>query len=302
MARWLLWAAAAAMAIFGALAFVLPNWASTDFPWKVEPFLAMTIGGWALGTAGVAALAARSSRQDRVLGMNVYLWLFGSLQLLVADDLFLDKLQLGHILTWPYLAGLCRIGRKRCRLAWSTGCASAGPSGTRRSACRSGCRRPRSAWAASPWSWPSGRWSADRAASWLMDEFFPEELSGFSMRAFVAFFASVSGGTLALLAARNARPYLDLDTAGLMLVVPITVAAVVYIDRFDFRASPGGLVYLTAYVVALILFVVIRLVARSDRTCWRPTRSTDVGPRSRGPPPPYSSVKRSSFQGSALLL
>jgi hypothetical protein len=259
--RWLLWAAAAAMAIFGALAFVLPNWASTDFPWKVGPFLAMTIGGWALGTAGVAALAARSSRQDRILGMNVYLWLFGSLQLLVVI-LFLDKLQVGHILTWSYLAGLAALVasavvglvewvRERPDLRGPTG-----PLPIWMPATAIGLGGFTLVLAlGSLVSGPSGQLAHGR--------FFPEELSGFSMRAFAAFFASVSGGTLALLAARNARPYLDLDTAGLMLVVPITVAAVVYIDRFDFQASPGGLVYLTAYVVALILFVVIRLVARS---------------------------------------
>jgi hypothetical protein len=257
----LLWVAAAALAVFGVLAFGLPEWAASDFPWKVAPSLAMTIGGWALGTAGVAALAARASRLDRILGMNVYLWLFGALQSLVVIA-FLDKLQTGHILAWPYLIGLgallasAAVGitdwvRRRPDLRGPAGMVPRWMPGT---AVALGGFTVLLAVGAFI-SGPAGQLATGR--------FFPEELSGFSMRAFAAFFASVSGGTLSLLLARNARPYLELDKAGLLLVLPITIASLVYLHRFDFVGRPGGLVYLAAYVVALVLFVVIWLFART---------------------------------------
>ena len=51
---------------------------------------------------------------------------------------------------------------------------------------------------------------------------------------------------------------------GLALIVPITVAALAYIDKFDFAGRPGGLVYIGIYVVVGIA-VCILLLSRRER-------------------------------------
>src|SRR5687768_10296104 len=119
--RWLQWAAAVSLGIFGVFAFLLPEWSGDQFPWGAGPIMVQTMGAWGLGTAAMAVLAARQSRQDRILGLNVYLWLFGILQLLVVVA-FLDRLQWGHLLTWPYLVGLVALAASAVAgvLGWSS--------------------------------------------------------------------------------------------------------------------------------------------------------------------------------------
>ncbi len=108
-----------------------------------------------------------------------------------------------------------------------------------------------------------GSWLSASGGQLSQGRFFPEPLSLFSIRAFAAFFASVTAGTLSLLVARNPRPYLELDRAGLILVGLILLASLVYAARFDVSASPASLVYLGAYAVAAMLFAAIWLGARS---------------------------------------
>ena len=258
--RRLLRVAAAALAIFGFGAFALPDWAAGAFPWKVGPVLAMTIGGWALGTSAFAAMAASTSRLDRTLGMNAYLWLFGVLQGLVALT-FRDKLQTGHLLTWPYLIGLIAlVASAVVGLAdwWTRRPDLRGPVGVVplwMKAIAAGLGAFVAFLAAGTLiAGPDGQVAQGR--------FFPEQLSLFSIRAFSAFFAAVAGGTLSLLLARKPRPYLELDRSGFMLVSAIVVASLLFLSEFDFAANPGGLVYLGAYVIATVAFGLIWLLAR----------------------------------------
>lgn len=257
--RRLLWVAAAALGIFGFGAFANPDWAAGAFPWKVGPLLAMTIGGWALGTSALGAMAASTSRLDRTLGMNVYLLLFGVLQGLVALA-FLDKLLPAHVLTWPYLIGLVALAASAVVGVadwWSRRPDLRGPVGM-----------------VPLWMKAIvvglGAFTAFLAAGTLISgpdgqvaqgRFFPEQLSLFSIRAFSAFFATVAGGTLSLLLARNPRPYFELDRGGFVLVLAISIASLIHVSRFDFAAKPGGLAYLGAYVVAMVAFGVIWLLA-----------------------------------------
>jgi len=76
-------ASGAAFAVTGALLFVAPGWASTRFAWSVSAFVAMTIGGWCLGTAWVAWVALRNRSWSASRGALVYLWSFSVLESLL---------------------------------------------------------------------------------------------------------------------------------------------------------------------------------------------------------------------------
>ena len=81
--RGLLWIGAIALAIFGAVTFVAPTAILDQFPWRVGPFLAQTIGGWALGMAAMAAASAYRWRPAEVIPSLTTVWLFGAGELLV---------------------------------------------------------------------------------------------------------------------------------------------------------------------------------------------------------------------------
>jgi hypothetical protein len=258
---WLLWLAAAFFLIFGLAAFVAPGWASGEFPWNVGPFLAQTIGGWSLGTAAIAAHAARIGRPERVYPLLVYCWLFGIGQLVVVAA-FADRLQTGHVLTYPYLGGLLAlVGSAIAGLAhWAS-------------------RRPdlQAAGGRVPW-W--GRVLAGSVGGFVLllavgtllagpdgasarGEIFPEQMSLFSLRAFSAFLFSLAAAMGATMLSRSVAPYLDLGWAGIYLIVPITLAALLNLSAFDFTGRPGGLLYLLAYVVVGIILAVVLWYDRS---------------------------------------
>jgi hypothetical protein len=254
VSTWLLRIGAAGFLILGIVSFIAPGWASQNFPWAVGPFLAMTIGGWSLGTAGFALLAARDARPDRTYPLLVYVWLFGAGQLVVAIA-FADRLQLAAPLTYPYLVGLVGLVASAPFILadWtSRGVDLRGGPG----------RIP--IWArgtavvfvvfVAALAVATLRASGDGAAA--RGEFVPEQMGLFAIRAFAAFFVALAASALSLLAARSLRPYDALALAGLYLIVPITLAALANIGLFDFVSRPGSLLYLAAYVVVGILLAV----------------------------------------------
>ena len=82
---------------------------------------------------------------------------------------------------------------------------------------------------------------------------FPEPLTLFTVRAFAAFFAAIGLSALPLIWARNLTPMFPYGLAGIILIIPILVASFVNIDKFDFAGRPGGILYVGAYVVTLLL-------------------------------------------------
>ena len=117
VSRGLLWIGAIALAIFGAVTFVAPTAILDQFPWRVGPFLAQTIGGWALGMAAMAAASAYRWRPAEVIPSLTTVWLFGAGELLVVL-VFLDKLLVSS-LTMPYLlAMLALLGSGIAGVAW----------------------------------------------------------------------------------------------------------------------------------------------------------------------------------------
>jgi hypothetical protein len=217
--------------------------------------MAQTMGAWGIGTAAMAVLAAMQTRQDRILGLNVYLWLFGILQLLVVVA-FIDRLQLGRVLTWPYLVGLLALAASGVAGVigwWSERPDLRGPQGT-------------VTWWMRAIALGLGGFTALLAIGTLIagpegrtaqGGVVPEPMSLFSIRAFSAFLAAISAATLSMLLPRNPRAAWELDRGGFILSTAILIVALLHLGAFDFGSKPGSLVYIGAYAIASALFAVI---------------------------------------------
>lgn len=256
--------AAAGFGILGVAAFLAPGWASQNFPWSVGPFVAMSIGGWSMGTAAIAIAAARGTPASRY-PLLVFLWLFGVGETVVLVG-FMDRAVLSAVLAYPYLVGLGAL-----LVVTAAGVPAVWMSDWRVGV---GPRAPR--WVrlgivvfvllvvglafATLLARPGG--AATEGG------FVPEKMTLFTVRAFSAFFVAIAGASASLLALNRIPMILDFGRAGLYLIVPITIAALVNLSLFDFAARPGGLVYLGAYVVVGLGVVVILVADRLRPGRW----------------------------------
>jgi hypothetical protein len=257
----LLLVAGVAFMLIGVPSFVAPAWAVGEFPWTVGPFLAQTIGAWSIGTALICFHAARVGSPQTIYPLLDYAWVFGIVELFVVF-IFLDKLQTGHLLTWPYLVALLALVG-----SWVTGVV---PSmSARRQVPVIGGLVP---------IWAKvfgvlvglfvlllafGTWFAGPTGSTARGGIFPEQMGLFSIRAFSAFLFAIASAISSVLLARSIEPYRALGWAGLYLVVPITLAALLNLSLFDFAARPGGLVYILAYVaVGLVIAAALVYIRR----------------------------------------
>lgn len=245
-ARLLLGAAAVAYVVTGVPLFVAPEWASEHFAWKVSPFVAMTAGGWCLGTAAFAVFGVGRRQWTAVRPCVVYVLSFGATQLGVA--LYeRERLRTGEVLTWPYLLALgLSIGAGGLALAQGRRHLGADRrvgmdlTGTQ--------RRLRTGFVALVFFLALVAIIApDRGTN---GSIFPEPLSLFSLRAFGVFYLSLGMGMLAIGADRHAEAFLVYMRAGLVLVVFILAATAVYGGTFDVGEHPLQIVYPLAYVVA----------------------------------------------------
>ena len=263
--RRLLAASGIAYVFTGLTAFVLPEFAAANFPWNVSEFVAMTIGAWTLGIGLMALEAARSWRNGgRPYPLLVGAWLFSALELIVVLA-FLPSLRTDHFLTIPYLAALA-LG------------AASGVLGAR------GWWAKRGQLAAEGDDMP--RWVFVTYAAFVVvtgllagvamivvpvsGAIFPEPLGPFTTRAFAAFFAALAAGALPLLVTRDVEAAAQYARAGLYPDVLILAAAISYVHLFDFRARPGGLVYIGAYAVtAIAAMSVVYWHRRQGDVSWR---------------------------------
>lgn len=248
MARLLLAVAAAAYVVTGVPLFVAPEWASDNFAWTVSPFVAMTAGGWCLGTAAFALFAVGQRRWTAVRPAVVYVLSFGASQLGVA--LYeRERLRTGEVLTWPYLiaVGLSVVAGG---LALWQGRVNLGPDRRTGFDLTSTQRRLRTGFVALVLVLALVAFVApDRATNGAI---FPEPLSLFSLRAFGVFYMSLGIGMLVIAFDRHAEAFLVYMRAGLVLVAFILVATAVYGGTFDLGQHPLQVVYPLAYVVALV--------------------------------------------------
>jgi hypothetical protein len=244
ISRALLLASGAVFLGFGLVLFALPAMSADNFPWRVSPFVAQTIGGWAIGTGLIALDAAWRWDVSRAYAGLIYVWAFSLLQLLVVVA-FRGGLRTDHWLTWLYLLALV--------LGVASGAAGLPVLLALRDRPRSGPGVPRlvSAFAAA-----LAVLLVLLAVVLLVRDspidgrtVFPDVLTVFTVRAFSAFFLSLLVGVASLFLSRDPEAWVTLARMGLYLVVPITLAALLNLGLFDFSARPGGLIYIGLYLL-----------------------------------------------------
>lgn len=253
----LTYVAGIAFAALGAVLFVAPAWSAERFAWPVSPFLAMTIGGWCLGTAAFAFQTARARRWAEMRATAAYLYLFSFFEGLVVV-MHAGDLDFGQALAVPYVAAI----------ALGVVAAVAGLASLVRE------RRDERPARAPTWLLAlviAFSLVVAALALPLLDGYdnpasiWPGELGLVSARSFAAFFGALSLSAAVLALGRALRPMAVFAQAGIALNVPILAAAIVYLDQFDFGDHPGQYLYVGLYVVVpLAALGIIALARRAE--------------------------------------
>lgn len=252
--------------VLGLVLFFAPDWAVTNFPWKISPFVAMTMGGWYLGSAFIAWDCARIWRWSRIFAELVLLWLFSLFEIVVLI-FHREALRFDTAMAWLYLlsigvaaitavTGIVDFIRLRPVLI---------SEGT-----------------------PVGLLMKMGmvifiavvlfisvvplmgASVALNGKIIPDKLTLFTAHSFGAFYLAIALSPLPLLWAKGMTPILQLERGGLALIIAILAAALVNLDKFDFANRPGGLIYLGAYLTVFIV-ILATLVYFRKRTSADPT-------------------------------
>jgi hypothetical protein len=238
-------------ALLGAILFFAPVQSSSHFAWKVSAFVTMTIGAWCLGNAWLAWVTAARWEWSRVRTALIYLWLFGVFETVVLV-VFRDRLQLSHPIAWLYVLTLLANAvaavwgaSEWFRMRHASTAAEEKPTVTMRILVAGYV-----AFVAFLGVLGAARGLNGRGTTGAV---FPEAMSPFSLSSFAAFYLALSLSALPLLWARDRHTLSHHGYASYGLVLIITVATFVYIDRFDFAARPLGLVYVGAYVLVALL-------------------------------------------------
>ena len=246
--RWLTRVLAAAYLLLGLVMFALPAWSAHHFPWKVSPFVAITLGSYLLGNAWIAVVAQHAWTFASVYSSLIYLWLFGVLETAVVL-VHRDKLITGAVLTIPYLIvlGLTVIAAAAGLAEWAR-------------------RRPplRSGGIAMP-GLVRGLQVAfvivvgfiaavvlDGPASAHDARYFPVPLTSFTLGALGVFYLSLSLSVLAMIAQPGTATLATYLRGTIVLLVVIVVATLLYVGTFHFGAHPRRIVYLGTYLVVLV--------------------------------------------------
>jgi|FLYN01.1.fsa_nt_gi hypothetical protein len=244
-------------AVTGLVLFIAPDWSAANFAWNISPFVAMTMGGWCLGTAVYAWVSARIWRWPVVYPCLIYLWAFGVLETLVVL-MHLDRLRLDVIMAWPYLLALLLTV-----VAFIVGVVD--------------WLRLRPA--VNPEGLPVPWWVRVMTVGFVLivlplgvigllrttpstGAIFPDNLSVFTIQAFGAFFSSLTISGALLPFARGLAIIVTYLWCGMGLIIPITAAAFINIGKFDFTAHPDQLIYIGAYLLAFVGAVIILVYAR----------------------------------------
>jgi len=234
-------------AILGVILFLFPAQMSPVFAWKVSAFLTMTIGGWCLGNAWLAFLAARRWRWELVYSALCYLALFSVSEIGVVF-LFREKLQLGHPIAWLYLmtlgvnlltilVGIAEWLRLRPALT------ADGPP-------VAGFLR----WLLVIFIAFVGFLGYYGLSAQIGDfgtngGIFPEKMSVFTLRSFGAFYFSLAFGVVPLLWAKSLRSYLSHGFLSSGFLLFVTLAAFAFLGVFDFGAHPSQAIYIGVYLL-----------------------------------------------------
>jgi hypothetical protein len=237
--------------LLGTVLFLAPQWSTGQFPWNVSSFVVMTIGGWCLGNAVFAWQSARIWDWRLVYPSLIYLWLFGLFEgaVLLA---FRDKVSVGSLVAFGYMLtiGINVLAAVFGLIDWLRLRPSAQVDGTPVPAYVRGLII---FFTVNLSILALGGLLARAGGLSTEGDIFPEPLTLFSVRAFAAFFAAICLSALPLIWARNLTPMFSYGLAGMILIIPILIAAFVNFDKFDFNSRPGGILYVGAYVFTLVV-------------------------------------------------
>ena len=243
--RLLTYANAVLYAILGALLFFMPEQLAPNFAWKVTAFMTATMGGWCIGNAWSAWVSARRWNWKLVYPSLVYLWMFGAAELVVLIA-FRDKLVLQHPIAWLYFLTICTnvltavLGvYDWLRLRPSR--ESFGPQATTYHYMLI------SAFVLIVATLAVFGLFAQIGDVGTNGGVFPEIMSLFTLRAFAAFYFSLSVSAAVGLRERNLRTLLNYGFSSYLLVIAITAAIFAYFRLFDFANHLGQLIYVGAY-------------------------------------------------------
>jgi hypothetical protein len=245
-----LFALAGGYGVMGAVLFAAPNWASNNFAWRVSPFVAMTIGGWCIGTAWACLIIARRGIWSAMICSILYLACFGVFETAVLVA-FRDRLLIANPLAWLYcailigtflfaIAGAFEAMRRRPVLV--TVGAALGVTAVSLTVL----------FIALVGFLGIYGLTAVEGMRGLNASIFPEQISPLSLRAFGAFYFALAIAVIPLLWTRGIGNLVSHGFAMYALLVFITVAAVVFIDRFDFVGRPTQTIYIGIYLVVAL--------------------------------------------------
>jgi hypothetical protein len=245
VSHWLTYLTAVLYAILGICLFFLSETLAPVFAWKVTPFMTATMGGWCIGNAWSAFFSARRWDWKLVYPALLYLWIFGVAELMVLIA-FRDKLTLQHPIAWLYFVTICINALT----------AIVGVYDLLRLRPRSESFGPQAKGYHYVLIGGFVTIVVGLAIYGLYAQIgdvgtnggvFPEIMSLFTLRAFAAFYFSLSVSAAVGLRERNLLTLLNYGFSSYLLVVAITAAIFVYFHLFDFTNHPGQLIYVGAY-------------------------------------------------------
>lgn len=251
--RWLTRVIAVTYLLLGLIMFVVPGWSAHHFPWKVSPFVAMTIGSYLLGSAWMAGIIQHTWAFARVYTLLLYLWLFGVLETVVVI-VHRDKLVAGAALTAPYLItlGLTVVAAVAGLADWRLR------------------RPPLQGGGATMPGWVRALQVIFVVAvafiaavvlygpkPALNARYFPQPLTSFTLDALGVFYLSLSLSVLFMIGQRGMATLVTYLRGALGLIIIIVIATLLNMGVFHFSAHPRHIVYLATYIVVMIGTVVI---------------------------------------------
>ena len=245
--RGLMYVTTIAFGLMGLVLFVAPDWSAANFSWKISPMVAMTMGGWYLGSAVMAGIVAYYRRWNVIYASALYIGVFSATEAAVLV-IHSSKLKLDALLAGPYI-GMLAVAILASLLVlydWVRHRPTIGDEGA---PAPGWVRRALVLFIVSVFFLAvvafSGHWVG------LNGGIFPEPLSLFTLQSFGAFYFSLAFSVLPLTRARRTAAITAHGWGGLSLILLITVAALFYIRTFDFAGRPFQSIYLGVYLAAL---------------------------------------------------
>lgn len=236
--------------ILGIILFFNPTFGASQFAWKISPFVAMTIGGWAIGAAYFAFTSFKSGQWNRIYPNLIFLWIFGAAETIILL-LFKNKIILNTPLSLIYTGTLllnCVFSAIGVSVILKNGIPENSGGKARPKWLQRGI-----IFAIITVSFIAiGALTTSEGGPVTTGKFLPEKLSLFTTRAFGVFYLSLVLTGLTLIPNKSVIPVLSFAKGGLSLTVPITAASLIYFAGFDLRKFPGAFLYIFIYILVII--------------------------------------------------